>query len=238
MSRGWAWVILWVVELFLQGARLSVDLVSSSSIRALIMGVRAQEASRRPASRWPALCSWCLGWGADCSHSGGDAHLQDRISVNQLKSGPSLVEKIHTEINKNTYLQLPPVEEVSTELPAPDGSSFSGYFDFLRILDWLVWRNGDFLPSDRGQGDFLRETSGSGLHLLGDSSRSGWWKRLLTCEEEIYIQTSLSTVKICFLLAREGLIDGDLQAELRQGNKRQRKQTCTVASCHGQIECS
>lgn len=72
------------------------------------------------------------------------------------------------------YLQL--AAGVSTERPAPD---------------WFVWRNGDrwppFVWSAGGQGDFLRVTSGSVLPLLGDSSRSGWWKRLWTREGDLYI---------------------------------------------------
>lgn len=92
--------LMWVVVL--QGARLSVALVSSSSIRALIMGVREQDASLRPASHCPPLCSWCLGWGRDCSHSGGDAHLQKEISLNRLKSSLTLIEKMIDNNKKPT----------------------------------------------------------------------------------------------------------------------------------------
>lgn len=67
-SCEWVWVTLWVLKLFLQGARLSVALVSSISIRALITGIRVQDASLRRASRSAMPGSWCLGWGRDCSH--------------------------------------------------------------------------------------------------------------------------------------------------------------------------
>ena len=189
------WFVAWCVLVVLQGARLSVALVSSSSIRALIMGVREQD-SLRPASHCPPLCSWCLGWGRDCSHSGGDAHLQKEISVNDDKN-----DKWSTTIKKKTHLQLPPAGDVSTELPAPDDWSVIGDCDFLWTLDWLVWRKGDFLPpfswSEGGQGDFLRVTSGSALRLLGDSSRSGWWKRLWTCSEQIYMKASVRFLIYC-----------------------------------------
>lgn len=106
----------------------------------------------------------------------------EKISVNRRKSSINLGEKmIHNKKKKQkkkTYLQLAPAGEVSTEHPAPGDW-------FLWKLDWFVWRNGDFLPpfgwSAGGHGDFLRVTSGSALHLLGDISRSGWWKRLRTC---------------------------------------------------------
>lgn len=63
----------------LHGARLSVALVSSSSIRAFITGVSGLDPSLRAPPHSGALLRGRL-----CSHSGGDAHLQTRSSVNLL----------------------------------------------------------------------------------------------------------------------------------------------------------
>lgn len=95
---------------------------------------------------------------------------EERSSVNHPK-----LWGVKTTSSKKSYLQLAMGEEVSTEHPAP-GDWFLGKFV------WVVGRRGDFLVpfgwSAGGHGDFLRVMSGSALHLLGDSRRSGWWKRL------------------------------------------------------------
>lgn len=142
--------------LFLQGARLSVALVSSSSIRALIMGVRATSCALQLASRWPTPCSCSLPW----SHSDGDVHLKKALNVSEPShcspvGGENPPAERHV---KQMHLQL--AAGGSAECPPADWN--------------LVWSAG-------GQGDFLRVISGSALlPLLGDSSRSGWWKSLQT----------------------------------------------------------
>lgn len=171
-SCEWVWVTLWVLKLFLQGARLSVALVSSISIRALITGIRVQDASLRRASRSAMPGSWCLGWGRDCSH------LRKKRTTGNILIYLVTKQQFKKKKKTKTYIQAGPAGYVSTEHPAPDDW-------LLWKLDWFVWRNGDFLPpfsrSAGGQGDFPLVTFGSALHLLGDGSRSGWCKRLQTC---------------------------------------------------------
>lgn len=81
------------------------------------------------------------------------------------------------------HLQLPAEEAVSTATPPPAVGSLGGGGGgvvFLWTPGGFSGGNGDFLPPFLGcsHGDLRRVTSGSGRVLLGDSSRSGWWKRL------------------------------------------------------------